>query len=156
MRTLVVFESKFGNTKQLARIIADDLGSFGPTSMVDVQEGTPSFEGIDVLVVCGPTQAHGVSAKLKQVFDEVPPGALDGVAAAAFDTRLKGPRWLTGAASLGLAKRLQHAGARLIAPGESFIVSGSEGPLAEHEVEHAHAWAAGLTAALVPTEPVLA
>jgi flavodoxin len=154
MRTLILVESKFGNTAHLAQAIADELAPLGPTTVVNVDGATPSFEGIELLVVCGPTHAHGVSAKLKVILDELPQGALDGIAAAAFDTRVKGPRWLTGAASVGIAKRLQKKGARLIVPAESFIVAGSEGPLGDDELAHARTWAAALKGALAPSMAV--
>ena len=153
MKALVVYESMFGNTAQLAQVIADDLRTLGTVTLADVQSGMPSFEGIELLVVGGPTQVHGVSPGLRTLLDQLPPGALNGVQAAAFDTRVSGPRWLTGAASIGIAKRLKQKGAHLIMPGESFIVDGREGPLAEDEIDRAHVWVAGLVSALAPTSP---
>jgi flavodoxin len=153
MRTLILYESAFGNTAQLAQVIGTDLRTLGTVEVADVQAGAPSFDGIEFLVVCGPTQAHGVSPALRTLLDHLPDGALKGIAAAAFDTRVSGPRWLTGAASIGIAKRLKHKGARLVMPAESFIVDGREGPLAEDEIDRAHVWVAGLVSALASTSP---
>ena len=156
MRTLVLYESMFGNTAQLAQLIANDLRALGTVTVADVQSGAPSFEGIEFLVVCGPTQVHGVSPALRAVLDHLPDGALKGIAAAAFDTRVSGPRWLTGAASIGIAKRLKQKGANVVMPAESFIVTGREGPLADDEIARAHVWVAGLVTALAPIMPTLA
>jgi flavodoxin len=153
MRTLILYESMFGNTAQLAEVIANDLRALGSVTLADVKSGVPSFEGIEFLVVCGPTQAHGVSHGLRTLLDQVPRGALKGVAAAAFDTRVAGPRWLTGAASIGIGKRLKEKGAQLVMPGESFIVDGREGPLADDEIARAHVWVAALVTALAPITP---
>jgi hypothetical protein len=94
-----------------------------------------------------------VSPALRTLLDHLPDGALEGIAAAAFDTRLAGPRWLTGAASIGIGKRLEDKGAHLVMPAESFIVGGREGPLEDDEIARAHVWVAGLVSALAPISP---
>jgi hypothetical protein len=73
------------------------------------------------------------------------------MAAAGFDTRLRWPRWLSGSAATGITQRLGRAGARVIAPAESFIVSTA--PLLEPgEEERATAWAASLAATLAASQ----
>ncbi len=144
MRTLVLYDSKFGNTARLAQAIAGGLGA----RRLCADEATPfDLESADVLLVGGPTQAHGVSPALRRLLEELPANALDGVRAAAFDTRLDGPRVLTGAASKGLTRRLKSRGASILAPGESFLVSHSEGPIADGELDRAVAWGRGVAAA---------
>ena len=74
----------------------------------------------------------------------------EGLAVAAFDTRIEKPRVFTGAASLGMAKRLRKRGCRLVLPAESFFV-GTEPidvGLEPGEPERAEAWGAALGAAL--------
>jgi hypothetical protein len=58
-----------------------------------------------------------------------------------FDTRLTWPRFLAGSAAAAAAKRLAKKGARLLVPPESFLVTGTEGPLVEGEIERARTWA---------------
>ena len=70
---------------------------------------------------------------LRAQLDSLTSHHLDGVAAATFDTRAHGPRFLTGAASRGIARRLEQKGAKLVLEPESFLVDGKEGPLAEGE-----------------------
>jgi hypothetical protein len=70
---------------------------------------------------------------------------------AAFDTRIalediNSPilRFLVnigGYAAPSIGKRLEKAGARLVASPEGFAVKGTEGPLKEGEVERAAEWA---------------
>jgi hypothetical protein len=67
--------------------------------------------------------------------------------AIAFDTRLRLPRCLSGSAASGIGRKLRHAGARVVAPGESFFVTRAPA-LEEGEVERAAAWAASLAGRL--------
>jgi hypothetical protein len=72
-----------------------------------------------------------------------------GKRAAAFDTRVKAPAFLTGRASSGIAKRLRGRGFRLVAEPESFLVD-SHNKLVPGEIERAMRWASSLAATLVP------
>jgi hypothetical protein len=73
-----------------------------------------------------------------------------GVAAAAFDTRIKGPGLLWGSAAKAAAERLKEQGFRVAAPPESFLLKGPTGPvhdvLVEGEIERARRWGAALAA----------
>jgi hypothetical protein len=68
-------------------------------------------------------------------------------AAAAFDTRLKGPRALTGSAAHGIGRRLKRHGFDLVLEPESFIVDGTPGPVHEGELARAREWGKALAAA---------
>jgi hypothetical protein len=67
---------------------------------------------------------------------------LAGVAVAAFDTRYRMPRLLSGAASVIIVNQLRAGGAVLLTEPASFFVRGREGPLEAGEVERAQAWGA--------------
>jgi hypothetical protein len=81
---------------------------------------------------------------MRSLLDTVPPDALRGMPVATFDTRFKILRIFSGSAAHSIAKKLEHLGARLLVPPESFFILQSEGPLADGEIERATAWAAGL------------
>ena len=90
---------------------------------------------------------------LAEALRRIEPETLHSVAAAAFDTRLRGPRWLAGSAGSGAWNKLQHAGARMITPAESFFVKNKEdaakdeGPeLEPGELERATQWATAIAA----------
>jgi len=135
----VLYDSKFGNTERVAQAIADAL----PEAHVErLGDETLVEPGVDLLVVGGPTQGHGTSPAMTEFLGRLP--SLEGVAVAAFDTRLTWPRLLSGAASDRIAKALAKRGGHLIASPESFLVSGGEGPLLEGELDRATAWAKGL------------
>ena len=142
MNTLVVYDSEYGNTAQIAQAIAGALPDYGPVRLVPVAEAaTTPLHGVDLLAVGGPTQAHGVSPALTAWLAGVPHETLQGVAAITFDTRFRKPAWLTGSAAHTLAKRLEEHGCHMVAPAESFFVDGREGPLEAGELERAAAWA---------------
>lgn len=164
MRALVVFESIFGNTQEVAQAISVGL-SMGGDIAVDIMEVgiAPETLGTDVglLVIGGPTQAFGMSrsstrddARLKAGPKVVSAGigvrewierlAIPvGVAAATFDTRINKPR-VPGSAAKGAHRRLDGRGLEMIAPAESFWVTGTSGPLEAGEIDRARSWGAEL------------
>jgi hypothetical protein len=70
---------------------------------------------------------------------------------AVFDTRVAKPR-LPGSAARAVARRLRRLGVRSVAPVQSFYVTGTQGPLAEGELDRARRWGESLAASFsVPT-----
>ena len=159
MRALVVYESMFGNTQEIATAVADGLAINGDVDAVEVGVApTVVPDGVDLLVVGGPTHAFGlsrpgtrasatqqatagvVSAKigLREWLDALgtPPPA---VAVATFDTKIKKPR-LPGSAAKAAEKRLRQHGFVVAAPATSFYVYGTTGPLVVGERERARGW----------------
>jgi hypothetical protein len=157
MRSLVVYESWFGNTRRIAEEIAAALAHEGEVELVTVDEPLPSLEDVDLLVVGAPTHVHGLSSKrsregaltqgahgepgigVRGWIDALPDGA-GGPRAAAFDTRANKPTWLVGSAARGIARRLRDQGYRLAIEPQSFFVQGTPGPLEEGELERASEW----------------
>ena len=149
MNTLVVYDSQYGNTEQIARAVATRLETLGPVHLLFVREPTAiDLAGIDLLVVGGPTQGHGASPQLRGWVEALPDPALQGKPTATFDTRLRWPAFLAGSAARAVAKTLERQGARLVTPPESFLVAGGEGPLAEGELDRAGRWATALASAV--------
>ena len=70
------------------------------------------------------------------------PAAQRGRRAAAFDTRL--PSRLAGGAARSAARELRKHGYQLATKAEGFVVTGTEGPLRDGELDRARAWGAGL------------
>jgi flavodoxin len=143
MRTLVIYHTEYGNTEKIARAIADALSDHGESRAVAVEEvDALDARGLDLLAVGAPTQRHGLPAAARDMLEGLPQGSLDGVRALAFDTRYHGARWITGSAARGIGKLLDdRLGCHLLAPPESFFVTGEEGELEPGEVDRARAWA---------------
>lgn len=161
MKTVVVYESRFGNTKTVAEAIAGGLDGTGEVLLGTVDDLSPDQVGDARLVIAGgPTHGHGMAGQdahrtlatngsyakygpvlpgegsLRGWLERLPAGQ---AAAAAFDTRLDKPKWLTGSAATKIAQRLRHKGYPVVGT-ESFLVQGGGGPLAEGERERAAAW----------------
>ena len=165
MKALVVYESMFGNTADIARAVADGLSEAFEVTLADVS-GMPPMTGADILVVGAPTHAFGMSRPGTRADAArqggVRPGATDvglreyldcapklaGIAAAAFDTKIDKP-FLPGSAARRAHRRLRRLGCRTPLPPESFRVTGTAGPLAQDELERARRWAATLAAAIL-------
>ncbi|HEX2755275.1 MAG TPA: flavodoxin domain-containing protein [Candidatus Limnocylindrales bacterium] len=163
MRALVVYESMFGNTKAVALAIADGIRPTKEVDSFEVSEvhATLPFD-VDLLVVGGPTHAHGLTSSktradaseragirlvsrgsgIREWLDALLPGGTE-VAATAFDTRIKGPELLWGSAAKGAAKRLKTLGFRVLTP-TSFVIGGPAGDpfdrVSDDEIRRARNW----------------
>jgi flavodoxin len=149
MKILVTYATRHGNTRRIAEAVARALESRGEVRLLPIEELTTMEAGIDLLVVGGPTEAHGMTPPVVAFFDRLAHGTLRGIPAAAFDTRLNWPRLLSGSAAAGIAERLRREGARLMEPEGSFLVS-RKPELETGEVERASAWALTLADQLAP------
>jgi flavodoxin len=142
MNTLIIYDSTFGNTAQLAQAMADKLGEHGMARIALANEaGLTEVKEVDLLLVGGPTQRHGLSPTMKTLLEGFPRRTLQGIHASAFDTRYHMSAWKSGSAAQGIASRLKRAGASMIVEPESFFVAEREGPLEEGELERAAGWA---------------
>jgi flavodoxin len=149
MKTLVLYDSAFGNTEQIARAVAKGLEPLSEVEVVPVGEARLDiFAKVDLLVVGSPTQKWSSTPAIKAFLDASPGTLLDGLATAVFDTRFHQSGWITGSAAKTLAKQLRKHGVSLILPPESFFVTESEGPLEAGELERAEGWGRSLVAAL--------
>jgi flavodoxin len=141
MRTMVVYDSVYGNTEKIAQAIGDAVG--GEVRVLRVGEvDVTELNTLDLLFVGAPTHGGRPSPTMREFLDEVPPSALEGINVAAFDTRMT-TRWVRifGYAAGRIAKTLQKKGGTLIGAPEPFYVTGGEGPLKEGELERAATWA---------------
>ena len=176
MRAVIIYESMFGNTHEIARAIANGLAPGNVITVVGVTEADRGLlAGADLIVVGGPTHAHGISragtrrAAAEQAHKEGSQLSLDHGAptegpglrdwfgslghlsahAAAFDTRVDGPAAFTGRASKGIARLLGEHGLTLLAPAESFLVT-KDNRLRPGEEDRAREWGKSLAAAMAP------
>lgn len=171
MKALVVYESMYGNTHSIADAIASGLRHEAEVVVAPLHDADAALEGgADVLVVGGPTHAHGMTrpSTRKAAIDTadksgltVDPdadgpgvrewldtlGTLD-MPAAAFDTRIGVPPAISGRASKSIARKLREHGCSLLAEPESFLVT-KETHLEPDEEAHARRWGATLAALLV-------
>jgi flavodoxin I len=145
MRALVVYDSFYGNTEEIAKAIGGAITG-GEVSVLRAGEvGPPELENISLLVVGAPTQGGRPTPEIKDLLNRVSKAEINGVDAAAFDTRVKTKvAKIFGYAAGKIASNLKEKGANLLAEPEGFFVEGTKGPLAEGELERAAEWGKGL------------
>lgn len=150
MKSLVVYISHKGNTQRVAEAIGDELRARGSAEVLPAEEAPAVMEAdVDLLVIGGPTEGHGMTPDMRSYLDRLDAASVRARPVAAFDTRVNWPRLLSGSAASGIAKRLEAAGARLVAPEGSFIVD-TQPDLLPGELDRARAWAESLAASVVP------
>jgi Flavodoxin len=169
MSALVIYESMFGNTKRVAEAIADGIRQHMPVELVEVSQAPLQVAAeYDLVVVGGPTHVHGMTTTrtrssaaeraagplvsagigVREWLDQLAP-TVTATSAAAFDTRIKGPKVLTGSAAGSFSRLLEDKGFRIVSAPESYLV-GAKAPqgdaLLEGELFQAAAWGRALAA----------
>ncbi len=157
MKALIVYDSFYGNTEQVAQAIGKAVGSPEEVQVVRVSSVQPGqLSGLNLLIVGSPTRGFRPSPLTSQWLGSIPANALQGVKVAAFDTRipwdvmpgvLRGMAKVFGFASNPISNKLQKKGGTVAAAPEGFFVKDSKGPLAEGELERAANWAKQLAGA---------
>jgi hypothetical protein len=166
MTAIVLYESMFGNTRQIARAIGDGLAAFTDVRVEPVSAAREA-EAAELVVIGAPTHAHTLprassredAAKWADDPDQhlglepeaSEPGVrewLDSlstapVAWAAFGTRVDIPRIFAGDASAGIERRLRRLHARPVAESECFLVT-TKNVLVDGELDRAREWGGSL------------
>ena len=147
MKSLIVYDTRYGNTEQVANAIAEPLGRVGEVVVTKAAEADADDVGAaDLVVVGSPTHAWDMTPETKALFQRVSWARYHGRAAAVFDTKVV-QRIAEGAAGK-IERALEGAGLRLVAKPQSFFVAGPEGPVAEGEIERARAFGEELARAV--------
>jgi flavodoxin len=148
MKTLIVYDSVFGNTKGLAEAMGESLGA----RVLNVSECTQAdLSGTGLLIAGSPTRAFRPTKPMTTFLSTLPAGSLAGVKAAAFDTRadldevksrfLEFMVRLFGYAAPQMEKKLRSKGATMATTRGGFLIHGTEGPMKPGEAQRAVAWA---------------
>jgi len=89
MHSIVVYGSRYGNTRKIAEAIAEVLRASGEVQLLPADEAPAiPLEHVDLILIGGPTEVHRMTPPIAQLFANMARGSLRNVAAAAFDTRL--------------------------------------------------------------------
>lgn len=154
MKTLVIYDSLYGNTEKIAHAIANGLSGGGCVEVLHVDAVTlQDVISSSLLIVGSPTQGGRATHGVQNFLTELPKQALSQIRVAAFDTRfdaqdrsagLKLLMKTIGYASGKIAHQMMSKGGQLVASPEGFIVETTNGPLREGELERAAIWAAKL------------
>ena len=148
MKALILYDSVYGNTEQIARAIAEAITPPDEAKVLRAAEANPSeMASIDLLVVGSPTHGGRPTPAIQDLLKKVTQPSLKGINVAVFDTRSQGKlARVFGNAAGRIAGQLTKKGGVLVASPEGFLVTGTKGPLKEGESERAAAWAKGIIA----------
>ena len=152
MKTLIIYDSIFGNTAQIAQAIGSAFGSQQDVEILHVSHVKPQqLTGLKLLIVGSPTRGFRPTPAIKSLLGRIEADGLKGAKVAAFDTRIStddiesriGRFFVNrfGYAAQPIADRLKKKGGELIISPEGFLVKGTEGPLKEGELDRAADWA---------------
>lgn len=161
MKSLVIYDSVFGNTEKVAAMLAKALGDGTRLTKVD-RVTAADLEGINFLVVGSPTRGFKPTEGMVKWLNEINGQALSGIIAAVFDTRIpletisskffRAIVKMGGYADKPMAEVLKKKGVQVIAT-EGFFVADREGPLVEGELARASSWIVS-AAQKVPISPI--
>lgn len=159
MKSLVVYESVFGNTAEIARAIGEGLVWHGEVTVADVRGARPEYaERFDLLVVGAPARAfapepgddhpHAVHRHPPHAAGDV--GLQDWLAmlpadahteqVAAFDIRVRDSDRGAGSTASRATHVVRHLGYLPLGKPTSFYVEEPGGPLVPGERERAVIW----------------
>jgi flavodoxin I len=143
MKSLVIYDSQFGNTEKIAQAIATALDI---QAMHVGKVTNDNLKGLDLLVIGSPVQAGNATMAIQKFIDQIPVEIVKSLKFATFDTRMEMfIAKLFGYAAVRTAKKLEGKGGKIVSTPGAFIVKGKEGPLKDGEIEKAAEWAKTLT-----------
>lgn len=138
MKSLVIYDSNYGNTQKVAEVIATEIGG----KAVSISVVSPSeLAELDVLVVGTPIIGWKPTVKIQEFLSKLQDNQLAGISATSFDTRVK--LFIHGDAMGKVADTLKRAGANILVNPMPFYVAGpqAEPYLLDGELEKAKTWA---------------
>jgi flavodoxin len=159
MKTLIVYFSKFGNTRRVAEAVAETLAPAGDARAISVGQLTVSdLQKVDLVVMGSPTHYQNLPKAVRPIFETLPRKILVGKSVAAFDTSREtwGPIMRLTVAHKLLSK-LRRLGGKRVVPPETFLVKAGDSDrdgeidlLYDGEIERAKEWAATILKWLEP------
>jgi flavodoxin len=129
MKAIVIYDTQFGNTEQIAKTLASGMNEQGiAVDCVKVDNiQLDTLTGYDLLAIGGPTHGFGMSSPMKKFMKKLEQVDLEDKKAFAFDTKNRSRFW--GSAAKGIEKRLKKLGFNIVMTCASGIVKGLKGPL---------------------------
>lgn len=145
MKALVVYDSTFGNTENIAKAVAAGIGNGTPAIHVKAVEAK-DLDAVGLLVIGSPVISGRTSRPIQDYLKSLTEQTAARLNVASFDTRLPSAfATMFGNAATRTVKQLAALGSRVIAKPEGFIVQGQKGPLVDGEIDRAARWGSDLS-----------
>lgn len=134
-KAIVLYDSRYGNTKIVAETIAEGLGSKNVeanlchVTQIDVN----AIPGYDIILIGSPNHMGRPTGDTKKAIKQLRKADLTGKKASVFDTCFKTEE---GKAIGHMEKRIRKVApnVQMISPGLSILVTDVKGPIAEGEL----------------------
>lgn len=138
MKTLILFDSNFGNTKNISYQIAKSFDN-DTTVVVSADDfRLKDCQNIDLLIVGCPIIGWQPTEKIIDIFNQIK-DEMNDFYFTTFDTRIK--MFFHGDAMNKMAKMITQIGGEQITESQYFFVGGKKGPILVGETAKADAWA---------------
>jgi len=138
-KVIVVYDTRFGNTEEIARALALGMEKQGvEVDCVKVDEvDVDGLVEYDLLSIGGPTHMAGMSQPMKEFLEELKTVDIRGKKGFCFDTRNQSRfnRFDFNSAAKRIEKKMKRMRVKMIKPRESALVEGREGPLENGALE---------------------
>ena len=135
-RVIIIYESKYGNTKLVAEAIAEGMREVSgvETVLSELREVELNrLTGFDAILVGTPNHMGGATRSISKLIGELGKLTLEGKLAAVFDTYI-GKDFEKAVKKMEKQIREKVSGLKLAAPGLSIKVAGMKGPISEGEL----------------------
>jgi len=150
MKTLIIYDSVFGNTRKIAEAIASGINPKDLTLASIDKADHALLKEVGLLIIGSPTRQFRPTPNIINYLKGIADLSLKGIKVAAFDTRVdleiiksRTFRFVVntgGYAANQMARKMVRAGGELLLPAEGFLVTGEQGPLKAGELERAAKW----------------
>lgn len=155
MKIMVVYDSFFGNTKQVAVAMGEVLKQSHDCNVLHVgQCSVDELEKSELIIIGSPTRGFEPTKPIVNLMKTIIGSSRITAAVATFDTRMDVKAVnnfvLTflekrrGNAGTTFKKMAERTGRKLLVEPEGFIVLESEGPMKDGEIDRAGEWAKSL------------
>ncbi|MGY5875362.1 MAG: flavodoxin family protein [Candidatus Thorarchaeota archaeon] len=135
-KVLLIFDTSFGNTEQVAREIAlgiEDSNGIECTVVNQNDDDNVDYSQYDGILFGGPVHAFRPARGIRKAVDRACKTNLDGKLLSTFDTYQAASHKYKGTSGLEKTLKKKVRAARLFTPGFSALVLGREGPLDDSE-----------------------
>lgn len=132
-KALVVYDTKFGNTRKVAFALARGMEKQGiAVDRLEIEElKVDKLCDCDFVAIGGPTHMLGTSKRMKEFLQELQTIEIRGKPGFCFDTRVQSRfnHFDINSAAKRIEKGMKRMGFRLIYPRKSALVEARKGPL---------------------------
>jgi len=135
-KVLIVYESKWGNTKRVAETIIEGMKEVSGIEAVlnELKEVDQNQLGdFDAILVGSPNHIGGATGGIKKFIDKLGKLKLEGKQGAVFDTYV-GNAYEQATTKMEKQMNKKAPGLKLVVPGLSIKVDGMKGPITEGEL----------------------